>query len=205
MAALSDPDAIERRRARQREYYARNREARCAAVREYKRLNPEKTAAAVAACWERNRLTYRAREMEWRAQPEIRERLCEQKRAYHQRPEVKARSAEYIRRPDQIIAYRLRSAINKRIRKGGDWQKKTRDLLGYSAAELVPHLERQFLPGMSWENAGAWHIDHIIPLSSFRITGPDDPAIRQAWALSNLRPLWRADNLKKHARVLHLL
>lgn len=71
------------------------------------------------------------------------------------------------------------------------------ELIGYSAKELKAHLERQFLAGMGWENIGEWHIDHIVPLSSFSITGPDDPEVKQAWALANLRPIWAADNLAK--------
>lgn len=70
-------------------------------------------------------------------------------------------------------------------------------LLGYSREQLVSHLERQFQRGMSWDNYGDWHIDHIRPLSSFKITSNDDPSIREAWALSNLRPLWARENIRK--------
>lgn len=79
------------------------------------------------------------------------------------------------------------------------------DLVGYSRDDLRAHLERQFLRGMGWHNMGDWHIDHIIPLSSFTITGPDDPELRRAWALTNLRPLWAVDNLQKGARIETLL
>jgi hypothetical protein len=67
------------------------------------------------------------------------------------------------------------------------------------------HLERQFLSGMTWANRGQWHIDHIQPRSSFKFVGPDDPEFKACWALSNLRPLWKADNLKKNARRTLLL
>ena len=75
------------------------------------------------------------------------------------------------------------------------------DLLGYAQDELRMHLERQFTKGMSWENMGKWHIDHIVPLSSFTITGPDDPELRRAWALTNLRPLWAEENLRKGSKM----
>jgi hypothetical protein len=71
--------------------------------------------------------------------------------------------------------------------------------------ELKTHLGRQFLRGMGWHNMGQWHIDHIIPLSSFTITGPDDPELRRAWALTNLRPLWAVDNLTKRDKQEVLL
>lgn len=78
--------------------------------------------------------------------------------------------------------------------------------VGYTMRELIVHLERQFLRGMSWENYGsAWHIDHIIPLASFSFTSQDDPDLKVAWGLPNLRPLWAEDNLAKRDRVESLL
>lgn len=78
-------------------------------------------------------------------------------------------------------------------------------MLGYSQQELAEHLERQFSKGMGWANMGKWHIDHIVPLASFDITGPECPEFKAAWALTNLRPLWAEDNLRKRAKRTHLL
>ena len=98
------------------------------------------------------------------------------------------------------IKARIRDCIRGRGNGGGTFAR-----LGYSRQELMTHLERQFLKGMSWENMGDWHIDHIVPLSSFTIMGPDDPELRRAWALPNLRPLWAKDNLQKHQKRTHLI
>ena len=75
----------------------------------------------------------------------------------------------------------------------------------YSLEELIAHLERQFLPGMTWENKGDWHIDHIIPRSSFEYSSPDDPEFKQCWSLSNLQPLWAVDYIRKNAKIGYLL
>ncbi len=122
---------------------------------------------------------------------------------------AKARRPEHYRELNKLnqrkrraerVEVRLRSRVSSQFRyclatgKGG---RATEALLGYSITDLRQHLERQFLRGMSWENMGEWHIDHIVPLSSFTITGPDDPELRRAWALPNLRPLWAADNIRK--------
>lgn len=77
--------------------------------------------------------------------------------------------------------------------------------VGYDRNELVRHIERQFLPGMSWENAGEWHIDHITPASEFKYSKPDDPDFKVCWGLANLRPLWAEDNIKKNAKREFLL
>lgn len=72
-------------------------------------------------------------------------------------------------------------------------------VVGYSREELMTHLERQFLPGMSWENYGrnGWHVDHIRPVTSFVFDSVDDPQFRACWALENLQPLWEPDNIRK--------
>jgi hypothetical protein len=62
----------------------------------------------------------------------------------------------------------------------------TIDLLGYSAEELKEHIESLFTEGMTWDNYGEWHIDHIKPLSSFEKTSKPS----EVNALSNLQPLW---------------
>lgn len=74
-------------------------------------------------------------------------------------------------------------------------------LLGYSPEELKKHLEHQFENGMSWENYGKWHLDHIIPVAAFNIKSSGDLDFKRCWELKNLRPLWAIDNMKKQARL----
>lgn len=62
----------------------------------------------------------------------------------------------------------------------------TVDLLKYSAVDLKKHIELLFTEGMSWDNYGKWHIDHIKMVSEFDKNTP--PYIVNE--LSNLRPLW---------------
>jgi hypothetical protein len=107
--------------------------------------------------------------------------------------------------------HRLRSNITRGInfslargvkgKDGRSWQR----LLGYTVDDLRTHLERQFARGMSWDNYGKWHVDHIRPVATFNFKTVDDPDFRACWALTNLRPLWRLDNLKKAAAVTLLM
>lgn len=80
---------------------------------------------------------------------------------------------------------------------GRSWE----SLVGYTRADLMAHLESLFTEGMTWDNAGQWHIDHVIPRAAFAFATPSDPGFRACWALSNLQPLWAADNLRKAARL----
>ena len=75
--------------------------------------------------------------------------------------------------------------------------------LGCSFVEFTAHIERQFSPGMTWENHGeVWEIDHIIPLGG-KIDGvpPSLAQVVDRMHWSNVRPLWKVDNRKKGARM----
>ena len=80
------------------------------------------------------------------------------------------------------------------------------EILGYTPTELKEHLEKQFIGGicydMSWENYGEWHVDHIIPISSFNFTSIYDEDFKKCWSLSNLQPLWGPDNIKKSNKII---
>lgn len=64
------------------------------------------------------------------------------------------------------------------------------------------HIEARFVDGMSWENYGEWHIDHVTPLSWFQYKSVTDEGFSAAWALNNLQPLWAEDNLSKNNRYV---
>lgn len=111
------------------------------------------------------------------------------------------RAYESMRRKNPIyklnknIARLMRSSLKGK--KGKTW----RELVGYTIEELKSHLEKQFKDGMTWENYGQWHVDHIRPIASFTITSPDCADFKVCWALSNLQPLWAKENLTKGARL----
>lgn len=107
-----------------------------------------------------------------------------------------------------------RYVLNKRMRtlvwislksRGVEKDRSWLDLVGSTLEEFYKHVERQFSHGMSWDNMGEWHIDHIVPLSEFRYSSVDDEDFKRAWSLSNLRPLWAADNIRKGGARTHLL
>lgn len=69
--------------------------------------------------------------------------------------------------------------------------------ISYEPKVLLEHLELQFWYGMSWDNYGEWHIDHIKPKSKFQIESFGDEQFMECWALVNLQPLWGEDNVLK--------
>ncbi len=80
-------------------------------------------------------------------------------------------------------------------------------LAGYTLDQLMIHLERQFKRGMTWSNYGkaGWHVDHIQPKICFKYASAADVEFKQCWELSNLRPMWGQDNIRKGSKKLYLL
>jgi len=105
--------------------------------------------------------------------------------------------------PEFKLIQNIRSAINmalKRNHKAGH----TIELIGCSIKYLRRHLENQFIEGMTWDNYGlhGWHIDHIIPLSYFSHSDPDQQ--KRAWHYTNLRPMWAVDNIRKGNKIIEV-
>jgi hypothetical protein len=77
------------------------------------------------------------------------------------------------------------------------------NLLGCDSGYLKKYIEIQFRDGMNWNNYGryGWHIDHIIPCSSFDLS--DQKQQKKCFHYSNLQPLWATDNLKKHSKIIY--
>ncbi len=72
-------------------------------------------------------------------------------------------------------------------------------LFGCTPEFLKRHIEKQFKPGMNWENhtVNGWHIDHIDPLDL--AMNEDDIIILSHY--TNLRPMWATENLKKGNKI----
>jgi len=152
---------------------------------------------------------YRARHKEALRQreKENREKLNEAARVrYHLRrasnvEKYRAKAREQMRKRRQNPMWKLvgnlRTRIYQAIRGGrGSKSAKTRELLGCGLPELRYHLEKQFKPGMTWENYGpVWHADHARPCSSFDLNDPIQ--LRECFHFSNLQPLFAEENLRK--------
>jgi len=111
----------------------------------------------------------------------------------------KRRKTDILFKLSDNMRTRLRSFLRS---KGLKKNKRTFDLIGCTPLELRTHLEKQFEPGMTWNNHTnfGWHVDHIIPLSSAK-TRED---IEILCHYTNLQPLWWDDNLEKKADINYI-
>ena len=98
---------------------------------------------------------------------------------YNQKPETKLRKNQIQRyRTKFDMHYKMRKNISIRI-----------------IHALKDYLQSKFENGMTWENYGKWHIDHIRPCASFDLTDIEQQKI--CFNYKNLQPLWAEDNFKK--------
>lgn len=104
----------------------------------------------------------------------------------------------YANDPEYRLVVNYRTRLNNAL--NGNWKSgSTINLLGCSAAECLDYLEKKFKEGMTRENHGEWHVDHIRPCADFDLTDPAQQKI--CFHYTNLQPLWAEDNLKKGDRV----
>lgn len=120
--------------------------------------------------------------------------------SYNNRQKINQRMGlYYANNPMARLNASMRNSIYSSLtgRKNGHrWT----EIVGYDISKLKRHLESKFSPGMTWENYGKWHIDHIQPVASFNFDSYNHPEFKKCWALSNLQPLWAIDNMRKHTR-----
>lgn len=102
--------------------------------------------------------------------------------------------------PIQKTRYLMRSHVKRvidhiKIKR----EVRTEHYIGCSFNDAMIRLQSQFKKGMTWDNHGTkWTIDHIVPLSAFDLTNPNDR--RMANHISNLRPMLRIDNIRKGSK-----
>lgn len=176
-------------RARKKTYYEANKDKALKARKTYYEANKEKIAEQKKAYREANK-----------------ERIAERKKQYYQAN--KKRIAEWHRRykkarrksdPLFKLSCNYRTLLGNTLKRGSYSKKsRTHEILGIDYERYKKYLEATFKKGMSWDNHGEWHIDHIIPLASAK----NEEELLKLLHYSNTQPLWAEDNIKKRDRIL---
>ncbi len=163
----------------------------------------------------------KAYEKKYNQQPEVKERNNKRKRdSYKNNPELREKKRLYHIEHNKIPEVRERRNYKKRLRMqepknklsnsiscavrrclNGTKESPTFDILDFTLVELQSHIEKQFIPGMTWDNYGEWQIDHKIPIHVHNFKKAEDEDFKKCWALENLQPLWATDNASKGAKL----
>lgn len=146
---------------------------------------------------------YKEKEKEIRNRPNALLRMKE----YSKTPKMRIWRSQYEkkkRETDIVYAMRRRACtlIALKINKKGFTKRSiTKDILGCDWETFKVHIERQFTKGMNWDNRSEWDLDHIIPTSSANT----EDELKALLLFTNVRPMWKKDNIYKSSKILYLI
>jgi hypothetical protein len=175
------------------------REANKDKIKAYREANKEKMNTYERAYREANKDKIREKRKEWR------EANKDKIKAYYEANKDKINenrnaSRKERRKNDALykVTHNTRSLIGRCFKNKGYTKKsKTYQILGCTYEEFKQHLERQFTKGMTWENYGDWHLDHIYPVS----LAENEEELIKLNHYTNFQPLWAEENLKKSNKI----
>lgn len=175
--------------AQQKEYYAAKCETIKARNKKYKVANREKIVAQNKKYYVSNRVKLNAASKAYNVVNREKRNTYLREYYFHQKNS-----------PNFRIKQTLRSRLSRELA-GKSKSDRTLALLGCTIEFLREHLEKQFQPGMTWDNYGpVWHVDHILPCAEFHLQHSEEQEICFHW--TNLQPLFAADNLSKSDKIL---
>lgn len=159
-----------KRKIYKKQYTIKNKETINLKTKEYREKNKEIIKLRFQEHKERNKIIIKERIKLW---------------VKNNKEKSKEIHKKYRKKNKHAVVWRnfLKDSLRRMKRKKND---STINLLGYSAIDLKNHIESLFTEGMSWDNHGEWHIDHIKRVREFH--KDTHPSVVNA--LSNLRPLW---------------
>lgn len=172
-------------------------------AKEYKQKNKAKIKKQNEEYRQKNKAKIKKRYQKYRQ--ENKEKIKKRYKEYRQKnkEKIKEKVNKYLKnRRMTDINFKIRCNLRTRVWeavKNNYKHAKTLELLGCSIEFLKQYLESKFKPGMTWENYGDWHIDHIKPCVSYNLADPEQQ--RECFHYTNLQPLWAHENLKKGARI----
>lgn len=110
----------------------------------------------------------------------------------------------FRRKTDPLYKFKVsvRWLIKGSFKRGKDKyikSQKSISILGCSICFFREYIQSKFTKGMTIENHGEWHLDHIIPLSTAK---NEDDVIRLNH-YTNFQPLWAKDNLIKKDKIIN--
>ena len=178
----------EKYKKRSKDYAQKNKEKIKEVKRIYRENNSEKLKVTEKRCRDRKPEQYKQASRLWKQ---------------NNKEKRNARQSLYIAektKKDPVFKLRrnLVSLIGCCFKNNGyNKNSRTTQILGCSIEFFKNYIEQRFKNGMTWENRTAWHLDHIIPISSAKT---EEETIRLNH-YTNFQPLWAAENIKKGNRL----
>lgn len=125
---------------------------------------------------------------------ENKEKIKESYKDYKKKYLRKKRIEDPMFKLKQNVRSRTYQAIKGKYKKNNT----TIEYLGCGFLFYKEFLQKQFKKGMTFDNYGDWHIDHIIPLASAKT----EEELIKLFHYTNTQPLWAEENIKKSDKIL---
>jgi hypothetical protein len=202
-------------------YRIKNREKINLKNKIHRNNNPEKYKEHQKKYLEKNpHMTSKERMRKYRENEEWREKFKESRKKYYlnnidkEREQIKnyyhknketerKKNNEWKKNKLKIDPLeRMKKNIRDRIREyltGDNKSKRTFDIIGLDKQKFKSYIENKFTEGMTWENYGKWHLDHIKPLC----LSENEEDLIKLNHYTNLQPLWSEDNIKKNRKYVN--
>lgn len=165
-------------------YYEKNKEKIQENIKKHRQKNLDHYLQKTHQHYQNNKERYKQWSKEYRLKNKDHLQSLELKR-YHEDPITHLKQS-------------LRMSLNRALKHGKNIKtNKALSYLGCTIEEFKIHLENQFKEEMSWDNRLEWHLDHFIPLDKIS----EGYTLEQLCHFSNIRPLWKKDNLSKGNRL----
>ena len=115
----------------------------------------------------------------------------------HNKRRSKCKECDFHGYLGSIVRHRIWSALKK------NKELSSKEYLGCDTNILKEHIEKQFTEGMTWDNYGKWHIDHIVPIK-YKKDGlvPSLEEVKERLHYINTQPLWARENKAKGNRYI---
>ena len=124
------------------------------------------------------------------------EKILKRRREYESMKKQKNPIYKFTHNVKSLIGISFKRGQNKFIK-----NTRTEIILGCTIEEFRIYIENKFTEGMSFDNHGEWHLDHIVPISSAQT----QEEVIKLNHYTNFQPLWAEDNLKKSNKIINQL
>jgi hypothetical protein len=206
-------------RVRGKEYRDKNRDKVNESAKKWRKNNPEKYQKTIEKYLEKNpNMSSKERSKIYRQNEDYRKKINIKRKEYYKNNLDKEReiSKKYYHKNKEKLRrennqwknnkrktdgfYRMKINLRHRLRDyliGESRGKRTKDIVGLDKVEFKLYIQSKFVEGMSWDNYGKWHLDHIKPLCQAK----DNEEALLLNHYTNLQPLWAEDNLRKNRKI----
>jgi len=192
-----------------KEYYKKNIRKIKESQKKYRKEYPEVFRKNNKKYYEKHSEKTKERQRKYRETHREKERIRHRKYNEKYKKEHLQERREYENKRKNILRVNIGNRMSCAIcvalkgnKSGRHWE----TLVGYTMEQFKQHFQSLFIKGMNWTKFinGEIHIDHVVPKSYFHYESTDDPQFKQCWALYNLQPMWKKDNLSKGNRNYQL-